>query len=70
MKEHGIFCRLQGVHTDYGTHPASYSMDTTTFSKVLKWPGRGADHSLSTTAEKIRCGAMRVITISPYAFIK
>ena len=38
------------VHTGLGAHPASYAMGTGLLSGV-KRPGRGANHSLSSSAE-------------------
>jgi hypothetical protein len=38
------------VQTDSGAHPASYAMGTGSFPEV-KWPERGVDHPLSSSAK-------------------
>jgi hypothetical protein len=52
------FSCLHSVQTGSETHSAYYPTDTKGFFQRVKWPGREADHSPSSTAEvKLGCDA-------------
>jgi len=57
----GNYSLLHCVQTGSGDHPASYPMDTRSFSLALKRLGRETDHSLPSRA-KIK-NAWRYISI-------